>query len=119
MFGSFSLTFNFNGVEKTQNVEVVEYVNTFMTGISYSEYLETIGNLNNQSISANFLNKTAQKYQVGVDNSYHFDFIIWRTIWTVLICLLIGTNIVPPEHTGFIENLTEVIRSGVCYWRGE
>ena len=74
--GSFSLTFNFNGVEKTQNVEVVEYVNTFMTGISYSEYLETIGNLNNQSISANFLNKTAQKYQVGVDNSYHFDFII-------------------------------------------
>lgn len=47
---------------------------------------------------------------------YHFDFIIWRTIWTVLICLLIGTNIVPPEHTGFIENLTEVIRSGVCYW---
>ena len=47
---------------------------------------------------------------------YHFDFIIWRTIWTVLICLLIGTNIVPPEHSGFIENLTEVIRSGVCYW---
>ena len=47
---------------------------------------------------------------------YHFDFIIWRTIWTVLICLLIGTNIVPPEHTGFIENLTEVIRSGVCCW---
>lgn len=50
---------------------------------------------------------------------YHFDFIIWRTIWTVLICLLIGTNIVPPEHTGFIENLTEVIRSGVGYWWGE
>ena len=50
---------------------------------------------------------------------YHFDFIIWRTIWTVLVCLLIGTNIVPPEHTGFIENLTEVIRSGVGYWWGE
>ena len=50
---------------------------------------------------------------------YHFDFIIWRTIWTVLVCLLIVTNIVPPEHSGFIENLTEVIRSGVCYWRGE
>ena len=44
---------------------------------------------------------------------YHFDFIIWRTIWTVLICLLIGTNFVPPEHTGFVENLMDVIRSGV------
>lgn len=50
---------------------------------------------------------------------YHFDFIIWRTIWTVLICLLIGTNIVPPEHTGFIENLADVIRSGVGHWRGD
>ncbi len=74
--GEFVLKFNFNGTGKTQNVQVVEFVNAFMMGISYSGYIETVNNLNNETISANFLNKNAQKYQIGVDNAFHFDIVI-------------------------------------------
>ena len=75
--GTFTITFTFGEGEsaqtKTQNVEVVEYINNFQMGASYSAYLNTISNLNNDSLALNFLNAEAMPYEVGASNAFHFD----------------------------------------------
>ena len=71
--GSFTFDLTFEGVEPiTQQVEVVEYINTFSMGTSYSSYQSTTSSID----STNYLDKDVEKYQVGVDNPYHFDIII-------------------------------------------
>lgn len=44
---------------------------------------------------------------------YHFDFIIWRTVWSFVICLLLGTKFIPPTKDDFVENIMNCLRSGV------
>ena len=71
--GSFTFTLTFDGKEPiTQNVEVVEYINTFARGTSYTSYQSTKDNIG----QTNYLNKDVENYQVGVDSPYHFDIVI-------------------------------------------
>ena len=71
--GSFTFTLTFDGKEPiTQNVEVVEYINTFARGTSYTSYQSTKDNID----QTNYLNKDVENYQVGVDSPYHFDIVI-------------------------------------------
>ena len=71
--GSFDMNLIFDGKEPiTQNVEVVEYINTFARGTSYTSYQSTKDNIG----QTNYLNKDVENYQVGVDSPYHFDIVI-------------------------------------------
>ena len=74
---TFTITFVFgegdNAQTKTINVEVVEYIQNFQMGTSYSSYLNTIENLDNKEILLNFKNTQALPYEVGADNNFHFD----------------------------------------------
>mgnify|MGYP005794804303 FL=1 len=75
--GTFTLTFVFGtgdtAVTKEVNVEVVEYINNFQMGTSYSAYLNTVANLGSDSVALNFLNTEAMPYEVGAGNAFHFD----------------------------------------------
>lgn len=69
--GTFDLSFKFDEeTTKTKRVVVLEYINNFGYGAYYSEYKNTTANL---ATNDNFLNKTAQEYEVGAGNAYYFD----------------------------------------------
>lgn len=47
---------------------------------------------------------------------YHFDFIIWRTIWCFVACIVLGTKYIPPSQDDFWENIISCFHSGVFYY---
>ena len=45
---------------------------------------------------------------------YHLDFIIWRTIWCFVFCLLFGTPLFTPNNKeNFIDNIRYVFSADV------
>ena len=74
--GELSLTFKFGETTKTQKIEIVEYINIFQVGTSYSQYQQTVNSLNDETVSLNYLDKTIKPYEVGTNNSYYFDITI-------------------------------------------
>lgn len=71
--GEFDMTFKFDEeTTKTQKVVVVEYINSFGYGTSYSAYKNTVASL---ATNENFMNKTIQEYEVGANSPYYFDIV--------------------------------------------
>ena len=45
---------------------------------------------------------------------YHFDFMIWRTIWCFVFCITLGTRFIPPNNDDYWQNIKDCFNSGVC-----